>query len=1300
VFRARRLRDGAAVAIKVARADQATASAKLEEEAEALKKIGAPYVPAVYETGRLPDGSAYVVMEFIGGVTLGDQLAESLGSLPLAFFATVSLALVRLVEEVHRRGLVHCDLKPENVFVDPSFGAKLFDFGLVRQLHATERTVTTEEAPEGTPEYMAPEQCEGRTDLDARADVYALGVMLYEMLAGAPPFWGNPAEVQQSHRSRRPPSLSRRVPVSPELEAIVVRCLAKDRARRFADAGELRQALESVFALDERTPTGEVMVPQVLAQTQSAPAPDAAKARPAAAAAPTRQRRNVGLLFFETRTNMAVLREVLTSVGGQLAHAAGVQCVVVFGHEVGDNPARAAVQAARLFLERGFTKRATVELTSVSIQVKPDGTRRYQTPLFTKKDLYPTEDDPEGVLVTKSAQDVLGDFPIEPSSSRAGFGFLARAGASESTSTRVGQLSPAFGRDELLRSLMESARAATGGGQPTIVTLRAEPGYGKSHLADTFSRLLTAVTPPLDVWVLRAKEALGGSGDLTTRDIFLRAFALPREAPPDLGKELLATKLGADVVREVWAGVAVNMGWAGPDHPQIRALAAAPGALRSATARAAGEALRALARKRPLALILEDAHFADETALDAIEYATLEEARCPLWVMAVGRPAFGRGRTAWASRAAARQELTLEPLEPAAAGDLVRSLLAPAENVPASAVSRLVERTHGIPMLIVELVRGLKRDGLVRRSDKTGSWFLATDELERLPDLPLVQWLSSREMESLPSELLAHARLGALLGTEFSSEELEALLQALERADVPVDTQLDATVGMTRLLEAGILVRHRKGRAGFRHALLRDTVYQSIPPAQREVFHRAAYEHYRGATAMPDEERLPRMALHAAQSGLKKEAAQLYYELAQRAAGRHGYLDAELLYRNALDNLPPEDDRRVCEAARGRGMMRFRLGRHEDSMADLALARERAQKCGDRQAETEILLDQAILYEWTNEWVKSRELTDEAAALARGASTPLIEARIVYGQGRSLHRLEKPQEASELFEKSADMAAHLGDEGYETLVLSLSLLGWEYALIRRLEDSERTLERLIAACEARGDYINLSGALVNRGLVSLMAKKNDRLIADYRRIIALSREGGFPLSECLAVKDLGEVYYLLGHLEEAEPYLKRAIDVNRQIVGDVSRGVINAYGVLARIAAYRGDLVRAREIMGEIRERQRKGREEAVPEAALSGAEDVLLDMVDLVIQGADEGAWDELIGRARAIASFQPQDLVELLEMKGLTLSRQKKPAEALTALQAALKEAETSADLFVDRVRRDIAALDLANAGGLAVA
>ncbi|MBC8133842.1 MAG: serine/threonine protein kinase, partial [Deltaproteobacteria bacterium] len=343
-FRAQRTADGVPVAIKVSRADQYSASDRLLLEAEALRAIGAPFVPTVYDVGRLSDGAAYMVMEFVRAPTLAVHLVDAAGPLTPEDFARYAVALVDLVAVAHDKGFVHCDLKPENVFVssDPGrdgYVAKLFDFGLVRLVGARRVDDTQEEAPEGTPEYMSPEQCEGTNAVDTRSDVYALGVMLYEMATGSPPFWGNAALVQQNHRSRRPPLPSRRVstPMLAAVEAVILRCLAKDPERRYAHAAALAHELR--LALTGPGGAPEITSVRIIA---AADAPLESPTSKAKATAPQRERRAVALVFFESAAGVAAVRDAMVLVGGQLAHTAGSQVVIAFGHEVGDNPTRAA----------------------------------------------------------------------------------------------------------------------------------------------------------------------------------------------------------------------------------------------------------------------------------------------------------------------------------------------------------------------------------------------------------------------------------------------------------------------------------------------------------------------------------------------------------------------------------------------------------------------------------------------------------------------------------------------------------------------------------------------------------------------------------------------------------------------------------------------------------------------------------------------------------------------------------------------------------------------------------------------
>ncbi len=471
VFLAERISDGQAVAIKVARADNIAAGESLLREAYALSAVGVPHVPAVYERGVLDDGAVYVVMEFVQAPLLAERMNGLQAPMPLDDFARDALAILAAVETAHGRGFVHCDLKPENMFVDElrapscSTSAWCAASGGGRRVESTK-----EEAPAGTPEYMSPEQCEGRTDIDARSDIYALGAIFYEMLAGAPPFWGNSAEVQQSHRSRRPPALARRVEMAVALEDAIMRCLAKDPERRPASVAELRRALQAGIAA-ERARRDAAQPAASREVTGQADAKTAAKA-----AAPARERRAVALLFFECKSDVAAVREAMTSVGAQLAHTAGAQYVLAFGHEVGDNPTRAAANAGEMLVARGLAKRALVDLASVSIQARPDGTRRYQSPLFSKKEQYPGEPDPEGVLLSAAAVEVLPDLPVEPVPGRGGVALLQKATqVAEQTTTRMG-VAPLVGRDDLLRTLLDSARAAAAGSSPTIVTLLGRGG--------------------------------------------------------------------------------------------------------------------------------------------------------------------------------------------------------------------------------------------------------------------------------------------------------------------------------------------------------------------------------------------------------------------------------------------------------------------------------------------------------------------------------------------------------------------------------------------------------------------------------------------------------------------------------------------------------------------------------------------------------------------------------------------------------------------------------------------------------
>src|SRR5262249_11693115 len=156
---------------------------------------------------------------------------------------------------------------------------------------------------------------------------------------------------------------------------------------------------------------------------------------------------------------------------------------------------------------------------------------------------------------------------------------------------------------------------------------------------------------------------------------------------------------------------------------------------------------------------------------------------------------------------------------------------------------------------------------------------------------------------------------------------------------------------------------------------------------------------------------------------------------------RHAYLDAELLFRNALENLPESDDLGHITASKGRGLMRFRLGRHEDALKDFDVALARAQKAEARRALIEILLGQGIVLDWTMDWPRSAAVTSEAEAMADGElRSELVDARLLMGRGRTLMRQDKIPDAIPILERAIEVAGALGEEGYEPYSQGLSMI--------------------------------------------------------------------------------------------------------------------------------------------------------------------------------------------------------------------------------------------------------------------
>jgi len=240
------------VALKLLRAELAENEevlARFEQEARATSLLDHENIVRVTDFGRTPAGELYLVMQLLEGEPLSSQL-ERTPRLPVDRALTIARQILGGLEAAHAQGIVHRDLKPENVFLcaraDGIEHIKLLDFGIAKLRKDAPLKLTTTGAVLGTPQYMAPEQARGLSDIDQRVDVHAAGVMLYEMLAGQAPYRGDNYNVVLFEiMSGQPKPLRELAPdLDPALAEIVMRAFAPDRNRRIQSARELRLALE------------------------------------------------------------------------------------------------------------------------------------------------------------------------------------------------------------------------------------------------------------------------------------------------------------------------------------------------------------------------------------------------------------------------------------------------------------------------------------------------------------------------------------------------------------------------------------------------------------------------------------------------------------------------------------------------------------------------------------------------------------------------------------------------------------------------------------------------------------------------------------------------------------------------------------------------------------------------------------------------------------------------------------------------------------------------------------------------
>ncbi|MBQ7455851.1 MAG: Stk1 family PASTA domain-containing Ser/Thr kinase [Clostridia bacterium] len=267
VFRACDLRTGHDVAVKVLRPEFSKDEEfleRFEREALAASKMSHHNIVNLLDVGE-EEGLRYLVIEYVRGRTLKEIILEK-GRLPEKVAAQIAIRILSALQHAHDNGIIHRDIKPQNVLINAEGLVKVADFGIARV--AGSNTLSKGDSVMGSVHYFSPEQARGE-DVTAATDIYSVGVVMYEMLTGRVPFDGDtPVSIAMQHISTPPKPLSQLVPeISPAMERVVLRAMAKDPAARYPDASDMARAIREALEHPQAVPRHENTASHTAAHT-------------------------------------------------------------------------------------------------------------------------------------------------------------------------------------------------------------------------------------------------------------------------------------------------------------------------------------------------------------------------------------------------------------------------------------------------------------------------------------------------------------------------------------------------------------------------------------------------------------------------------------------------------------------------------------------------------------------------------------------------------------------------------------------------------------------------------------------------------------------------------------------------------------------------------------------------------------------------------------------------------------------------------------------------------------------------
>lgn len=867
VYRAFDRLAGVPVALKVLGERGAADDARFAREAEVLAALHHPGIVRHVAHGVTSDGDRFLALEWLDGESLAERLAR--GGLTIAESVELGARIADALGAAHEQRVVHRDLKPSNLFLVGGRveGVKILDFGVARAAGADKVTQTG--VLLGTPGFIAPEQARGERAVDARADVFSLGCVLYRCITGKPAFAGEDvlAVLLKVALEDAPRLAAARADVAPALDALVASMLAKNPAERPADGAAVAEALRELGELTgAAAPPSVITSPVALTESEQRVMSLVLARLPAR---PTRAAPDAATLADEPGFALgAGLASEAARFGGQLAVLGDQSVLVAFGGWSANAAASAtdhATSAARCALamrdlEPGVAIAVVSGRAVVTARRVSGGTGNVPVGEVIDRGVTLLATASHGRIHLDDVTAALLGPRFVVASDGGGATLATARDFAGVARTLLGKETPCVGRDRELAALDAMFDECARESVARAALIVAPAGIGKSRLRWEFLRRVTARRPDVEVWMARGDPVAQGGAYAMLGSAVRRAAGVQGGEPAATSRAKIHARVARHVPASAVPRVAAFLGeLAGvpfdeSDVAELVTARAEPMILGDQMRRAWEDFVTGACAASPVVLVLDDLHWGDLPTA-ALVGATLKNLRdMPLLVIALARPELDPGvPKLWGSRVT---QMPLEELTKRAAIELARAVLGPAAD-PAT-IEDVAARAGGNAFYLEELLRAVANG---ERALPETVLDVAAARLEAQPRIARRVLRAA----SVFGQVFWASGVSALLGGDVEEAELATVLANLAGDELVQPRETSRFSGERELI--------------FRHALVQEAAHATLTATDAELGHRLA-----GAWLERVGERdAAVLAAHFERGGERARAASAYRRAAEQA---------------------------------------------------------------------------------------------------------------------------------------------------------------------------------------------------------------------------------------------------------------------------------------------------------------------------------------------------------------------------------------------------------------------------------